>query len=676
MLKTETIDITCMGCFEQLESSDGVCPVCGYNEAAQDIPPHQLRPRTILYGKYLLGKVLGEGGFGITYIGWDLNLDLKVAIKEYYPAGFVTREITTTNKVQAYTGSRGDFFTKGRERFVDEAKRMARFRTMPGIVTVNDFFIENGTAYIAMEFVEGQTLKSHLSQMGGKLPATQVVDMLRPVMISLAQVHKSGMIHRDISPDNIMISKEGYVKLLDFGAAREFADSGNRSLSIMLKPGYAPEEQYRSRGVQGPWTDIYALCATMYKAITGVTPDDSSERMRRDEVKRPSELGVMMPSALEAVLMKGMAMLQEDRWQSVDELMEALNEAQGYGVGSPKPKTESDSELMPKTEPDPEPKTESDPEFIPPRRSEDSNPQPIQDKKKNSIVSRLVKNKIAAAIGSIAVVFIGIAFYQMVAGANDRAYRDADSYKTESRDAEDDYSSKEAIDNGNNTGNNASNNTTVNNSTTENSNSTDNNNSSDSNSQSSLLPPNLTIGQNDVVFGDYTWRVLDIQDEKALLLSEEVITQNPYHNDWVDITWEDCDLRKYLNGTFLQSFTQEEQDAIVEVTNINDDNQWYGTEGGNTTQDKIFLLSIEEVVTYFCDSGELENWNGDDWPITDQYSGARQAKNGNNWSWWWLRSPGYYNGRAARIGPSGGLYVFGLNNTDWSGVRPALWIRQ
>ncbi|MDR0964526.1 MAG: serine/threonine protein kinase, partial [Clostridium sp.] len=185
MLKTETLDITCMGCFEQLESSDGVCPVCGYNEAEQVILPHQLRPRTILYGKYLLGKVLGEGGFGITYIGWDLNLDVKVAIKEYYPAGFVTRETASTNTVQAYTGSQGDFFTKGRERFVDEAKRLAKFRTMPGIVTVNDFFIENGTAYIAMEFVEGQTLKSKLAQMGGKLPAEQVFDMLRPVMTSL-----------------------------------------------------------------------------------------------------------------------------------------------------------------------------------------------------------------------------------------------------------------------------------------------------------------------------------------------------------------------------------------------------------------------------------------------------------------------------------------------------------
>jgi hypothetical protein len=317
-----------MSCFTQLEDGARFCHVCGYDNAAQETPPHQLPPHTILNGKYLVGRVLGEGGFGITYIGYDLNLDIKVAIKEYYPTGFVTRENTAMHTVQPFTGSQGDFFAKGRERFVDEAKRLAKFRSLPGIVTANDFFIENGTAYIAMEYIEGQTLKSFLAQNGGKLPAAQVFDMMRPVMTSLGEVHNSGIIHRDISPDNIMVSREGYLKLLDFGAAREFIDSGNKSLSILLKPGFAPEEQYRSKGIQGPWTDVYALSATIYRAITGVTPDESAERMRVDEVKPPSALGIIINPAQEAALMKGMAVLQENRWQSVGELYAALYGAQ------------------------------------------------------------------------------------------------------------------------------------------------------------------------------------------------------------------------------------------------------------------------------------------------------------------------------------------------------------
>ena len=314
---------TCMGCFSLMPVGAKFCPVCGYSESAQP-PTHQLSPRSILNGKYLVGKVLGEGGFGITYIGWDLNLDVSIAVKEYYPNGFVTRESTHTSTVQPFTGSQGDFFIKGRDRFVGEARSLARFRTLPGIVAVSDFFVENGTAYIVMEYIEGQTFKSYLASMGGSIPAGQAIEMMKPVMSSLAEVHKSGMIHRDISPDNIMISSAGVMKLLDFGAARDFEESGNRSLSIMLKPGYAPEEQYRARGEQGPWTDVYALSATIYKAITGVTPDDSLERIQEDLVKPPGQLGIQMLPGQERALMKGLAVYTRDRWQSITELYNAL----------------------------------------------------------------------------------------------------------------------------------------------------------------------------------------------------------------------------------------------------------------------------------------------------------------------------------------------------------------
>ena len=332
-----SIDLLCMGCMA-IREADGVCTHCGFDEESYISAPHHLPLRTILNGKYLIGRVLGEGGFGITYLGWDLNLDLQIAVKEFYPTGFVTRENTTTNTVTPFTGEKEQFFQTGRNKFVEEAKRLAKFYALPGIVSVKDFFLENGTAYIVMEYVEGETLKQRLANAGGKLPALQVFEMMKPLMGSLSEIHNVGIIHRDISPDNIMITKGGIIKLLDFGAARDFSGSGNRSLSVMLKPGYAPEEQYRTRGKQGPWTDVYSLCATMYKAITGITPDESSERMRNDEVKRPSQLGIAITAQQENALMRGMEVLQENRMQSVEELSVELYEGMEEEITIPLPK--------------------------------------------------------------------------------------------------------------------------------------------------------------------------------------------------------------------------------------------------------------------------------------------------------------------------------------------------
>lgn len=280
----------CMGCMRP-KTQPGLCPFCGFDEAAYELSPHHLPLYTILSGKYLVGKVLGEGGFGITYLGWDLNLELIVAIKEYYPNGFVSRENSRGNTVTLLTGYRAEFFTKGLDKFVDEARRLAKFWRLPGIVAVKDYFQENKT---------------------------------RPVMESLEIVHGAGLIHRDISPDNIMVDADGNVKLLDFGAARNFAANDEKSLSVMLKPGYAPEEQYRSRGKQGPWTDVYGLCATMYRAITGEVPVESLDRMSEDTLKKPSEMGVTIFRQQEDAIMKGLALFAQDRFQNIRQLREAL----------------------------------------------------------------------------------------------------------------------------------------------------------------------------------------------------------------------------------------------------------------------------------------------------------------------------------------------------------------
>ena len=312
----------CVHCMEPIAADAVVCPHCEKN-LQYEVPAHHLLPGTVLNKKFLVGEALGEGGFGITYIGRDLNLDIKVAIKEYFPTGYVNRSGTISADItSATTEDRKAFFDKGRARFLEEARILAKFSGESGIVDVRDFFEENNTAYIIMEYLAGKDLKAHLKA-NGTLTAEQTVQMLLPVMQALAKIHGQGLIHRDISPDNIRITEKG-VKLLDFGAARNVTAIANKSLSVMLKPGYAPEEQYRSKGNQGPWSDVYALCATMYKCITGVTPDDAPERLVNDELKAPSELGIPINKGLERALMKGLSVLQRDRYQSIEELLNGL----------------------------------------------------------------------------------------------------------------------------------------------------------------------------------------------------------------------------------------------------------------------------------------------------------------------------------------------------------------
>ena len=313
----------CKFCMELKDDGSIYCPACGKKQNSET-PPHRLAVGTVLNRKYLVGEALGEGGFGITYIGRDTLLDMKVAIKEYYPAGYVYRSNTVSQTLFSTTSTdRKDFFEKGLDRFLQEARILARFSGENGIVEVRDFFEENNTAYIVMEYLKGQTLKEYINN-NGPLTPDQTIRLLMPVILSLKKVHQQGLIHRDISPDNIMLVG-GNVKLLDFGAARMVSAGSNKSLSIMLKPGYAPEEQYRSKGVQGPWTDIYSLCATMYKCITGRTPDDANDRAYNDELKKPSELGVYINPEIEKTIMKGLNILYENRYQSIDDFLGALN---------------------------------------------------------------------------------------------------------------------------------------------------------------------------------------------------------------------------------------------------------------------------------------------------------------------------------------------------------------
>lgn len=311
----------CFNCMSLLEDSTGICPVCNGDTGAQN-KNHQLPAGTILNGRYLVGLAIGEGGFGITYIGYDLKLNAKVAIKEYFLSGGVSR--TSSETIMPVNSKTEAPFIKGREKFIEEAKMLAQFMDEPNIVSVWDYFSQNNTGYIVMEYLQGTDMNRWLKENGPQSFET-VYDMLAPVLRALDRVHKKGLIHRDISPANLMLLNDGRVKLLDFGAAREQSIGGERSLSVLLKPGYAPEEQYRTHGQQGPWTDVYALCASIYKLICGNTPVPSTDRVINDTIILPSAHGAKISPEHESVLMKGLAVKAEDRYQSIEELCAAFD---------------------------------------------------------------------------------------------------------------------------------------------------------------------------------------------------------------------------------------------------------------------------------------------------------------------------------------------------------------
>ncbi|SMP65186.1 serine/threonine protein kinase [Anoxynatronum buryatiense] len=315
-------DKVCRGCMRDRDE-EIICPVCGWEHGAGPLSQMHLPPGTILQGKYLVGRALGQGGFGITYLARDLMLDVKLAIKEYLPQDLASRS-HGRQEVSVHTESLGLHYHDGLERFLQEAKTLARFEGHPNIVSVRDFFKANETAYFVMSYIEGITLKEYVKEQGDRIPAEQAVMIMMPVLEALKEVHGAGILHRDISPDNIFMTAKGQIVLIDFGAARQAVKDKGRSMSIIMKPGFTPEEQYRSKGHQGPWTDLYALGATMYRAITGQMPPESLDRLAEDELIPPSAMGIAISQGTEAALLKAMAVMGKDRFQTAEDFQEAL----------------------------------------------------------------------------------------------------------------------------------------------------------------------------------------------------------------------------------------------------------------------------------------------------------------------------------------------------------------
>ena len=312
-----------------LAAGETFCSECGRPYGSVETEPFALKPGTILDGKYLVGEMLGQGGFGITYIGFDLLLEQKVAIKEYYPmsTGMVSRENSTT-VVWSSAVMQKSGMEKGFDSFLKEARKMAKLGGIPGVVGVKSVFIQNETAYIVMDFIEGETLLKKL-QREGPMDYGTCISLMTPIMQALAEVHKHGIIHRDISPDNIMVQSDGKLILLDLGAAKDLdiqgKDGNVQSSQMVAKHGFSPVEQYGQAGKIGSWTDVYAMAATIYYCCTGVLPPSATDRMIEDTLTcRPR-----LTKEQFDVLAFCMNVLPQNRPQNMDALLQIVTHPAG-----------------------------------------------------------------------------------------------------------------------------------------------------------------------------------------------------------------------------------------------------------------------------------------------------------------------------------------------------------
>ena len=359
-----------------------------------------------------------------------------------------------------------------------------------------------------------------------------MIELLVPLIESLDEIHSQGMIHRDISPDNIMVLPDGRIKLMDFGAARDYTEFGEKSLSIVLKPGYAPPEQYQTHGVQGPWTDIYALCATMYKCITGENPPDAIERVMDDSLKKISEFGIVIPPQEEAAIIKGMSVSAKDRYQNIKDFCEDL-----YGAYEERPVPENkESEVEIETGSEikvTEIAEQQKSQYIlrNPKVEDDSSTESGKKVTWNCLwFGSYPQSQITAEDGEIYTILTNIDNWNK---NGDVIIENTKYHKTEK-----DYFKYEPI----------------------------------------------------------KWRVLQSENGEAFLLSDVILDKQLYNENDKYVTWEKSSLRAWLNKKFINTaFSDEEKEKINITEIVNQDNPVYGIEGGNNTFDKIFLLSLSEV---------------------------------------------------------------------------------
>lgn len=316
----------CFGCMKPL-AWDGKCTFCGFDREKYAGKKHHLSMGSTLdHGEYLVGRVLGEGGFGITYIGLHTTLQIPVAIKEYFPAGMVWRKCDDTNesrRVEPFTTEAEEIFHQGKTDFLREARVLSRFGTLDGIVRTRSFFEENDTAYLVMDYIEGDSVKAYVAR-NGRLRPELCWQILKEPIHALMKLHEEGLVHQDISPDNIIINVSGKGTLIDFGAVRHANAIDDKTRTAIYKQGFSAYEQLEKKGERGPWTDVYGLCATIYYMLTGSQPLDATERVFTDRLKPLEEYDLEVDPDVLQIIMQGLAVESRGRLQKLDELYDAL----------------------------------------------------------------------------------------------------------------------------------------------------------------------------------------------------------------------------------------------------------------------------------------------------------------------------------------------------------------
>ena len=617
---------------------------------------YSLQRNTGLIGRYVIQEVLGQGGFGITYLGIDKLYGNKVAIKEYYPQKIAMRKAQYEDVVTVTSIEEKNNYDKGKKRFLDEAQVMARFNKNEGIVKILDFFEANNTAYIVMEYLEGITLKQYLGKYG-VLQFRNLIEMMLPLLEALIEIHSQGLIHRDISPDNIMVQHNGKLKLMDFGAARDYTESGNKSLTVILKPGYAPPEQYQTHGVQGPWTDIYALCATIYKCLTGITPPDAIARVMDDKFKEPDQLDGKLSPDIKKILWKGMNIFPEERYQDIGEFGEDVYDA--LFIPEENKKLDLDNEKN------------IDEDLDSPDKDNES---VLKDDKIEGAVKKTSipkKEKRKSPVKKVLVIIVclllagGIKYYstgneQEISTAKKDLVENPKIVKDTSVEGGKkvtwdciwfgSYPQTKIV-----------------------------SSSKENDLYSTLETANGWDKNNDIIIGKekyhrakksyfkyepIKWRVIKCENGEALLLSDIVLDKQKYNKRLKKVSWEKSTLRKWLNKKFMnRAFSSSEQEAIRTTKVINEDNYYYKTDGGNDTLDKIYLLSLSET------DEEKEYGFTDSYGMTIKYSNYADL---DDYQYWWLRTPGEKNISAAAVDMFGEAYVGGGESDMELGIRPVL----
>ena len=314
----------CLDCFMEYDDSfGGVCSHCGYNNDFIETDGNHLRRGTLLdRGRYIIGEALNSGGFGVVYRAFDTKLEIIVAIKEYFPGNLSTR-IPGTSEVISLTGNKREHYLQGKDNFIYEARILMKFDHHEHIVNCMNYFEENNTAYIVMEYLEGCSVKQFIAM--NTLDISAVNDIASAIMDALTSIHEAGFVFRDVAPDNIFICNNGNIKLIDFGAAIAIGSKIDGMVEdTIIKPGYAPIEQYASDGKLGPYTDIYALGATLYRILSGKVPFESTDRAIYDDLPILKEIDANIPEYMDKAIMKAMAVQPNLRFSTIEEMRKAF----------------------------------------------------------------------------------------------------------------------------------------------------------------------------------------------------------------------------------------------------------------------------------------------------------------------------------------------------------------